>query len=106
MVNTASSRLLFLCCLSIALLYCYCYCQAVGGSLDAATDYLLNNPLPLLSQTLGGNFGPGLEQDELMRAIPMLLGYNVMVSTGSARQQLQEAGGGGQDDQGGRSSRL
>ena len=90
--------------LSIALLYCYC--QAVGGSLDAATDYLLNNPLPLLSQTLGGNFGPGLEQDELMRAIPMLLGDNVMVSTGGARQQPQEAGGGGQDDQGGRSSRL
>merc|ERR550532_3890890 len=53
---------------------------AVGGSLDAATDYLLNNPgtpilLPSLPQEGGG------EQDDLMRAIAMSLGEGVMVST-------------------------
>merc|ERR1719500_2691977 len=52
---------------------------AVGGSLDAATDYLLNNPgtpilLPSLPQEGGG------EQDDLMRAIAMSLGDGVMVS--------------------------
>ena len=52
--------------------------QAVGGSLDAATDYLLNNPLPPLQQSLGGGVG---EQDDLMRAIAMSLGENVIVST-------------------------
>ena len=55
--------------------------QAVGGSLDAATDYLLNNPLPPLQQSIAGGFGPGGEQDDLMRAIAMSLGENVMVST-------------------------
>ena len=53
---------------------------AVGGSLDAATDYLLNNPgtpilLPSLPQAEGGG-----EQDDLMRAIAMSLGDGVMVS--------------------------
>merc|ERR550532_1890940 len=31
--------------------------QAVGGSLDAATDYLLNNPLPPLQQSIAGAEG-------------------------------------------------
>ena len=58
--------------------------QAVGGSLDAATDYLLNNPLPPLQQSIAGGFGPGGEQDDLMQAIAMSLGENVMVSTDGA----------------------
>ena len=53
--------------------------NAVGGTLDAATDYLLNNPQslqPTLSSA--GGFGPGSgEQDDLMRAIAMSLGENV-----------------------------
>merc|ERR1719186_930827 len=57
---------------------------AVGGSLDAATDYLLNNPLPPLQQSIAGGFGPVGEQDDLMRAIAMSLGENVMVSTDGA----------------------
>ena len=56
--------------------------HAVGGTLDAATDYLLNNPLTPLQQSLGGAGG---EQDDLMRAIAMSLGgENVMVSTEGA----------------------
>jgi len=55
---------------------------AVGGSRDAATDYLLNNPLPPLQQIMATGFGGQTgEQDDLMRAIPMSLGENVMVST-------------------------
>jgi E3 ubiquitin-protein ligase HUWE1 len=63
--------------------------QMVGGNLDAATDYLLNNPLPSLllqqQQSLGGAGGSSnnsfVGQDDLMRAIAMSLGENVMVST-------------------------
>merc|ERR1719309_1602657 len=55
---------------------------AVGGSLDAATDYLLNNPLLPLQQSMATGFGGQAgEQDDLMRAIAMSLGENVMVST-------------------------
>eukprot|EP00092_Neocalanus_flemingeri_P041280 GFUD01044951.1.p1 GENE.GFUD01044951.1~~GFUD01044951.1.p1 ORF type:complete len:4316 (+),score=1501.53 GFUD01044951.1:136-13083(+) len=63
---------------------------AVGGSLDAATDYLLNNPLPPLQQSLAAGFGPGGEQDDLMRAIAMSLGENVMVSTDGAEAGTQQ----------------
>jgi len=63
---------------------------AVGGSLDAATDYLLNNPLPPLQQSLAAGFGPGGEQDDLMRAIAMSLGENVMVSTDGAETGAQQ----------------
>ena len=31
--------------------------QAIGGRLDAATNFLLNNPLPPLQKSLGGQFG-------------------------------------------------
>jgi len=63
---------------------------AVGGSLDAATDYLLNNPLPPLQQSLSTGFGQGGEQDDLMRAIAMSLGENVMVSTDGAEAGTQQ----------------
>merc|ERR1719186_2585309 len=63
---------------------------AVGGSLDAATDYLLNNPLPPLQQSLSAGFGPGGEQDDLMRAIAMSLGENVMVSTDGGEAGAQQ----------------
>ena len=49
--------------------------QAEGGSLDAAIDYLLNNPLHPLQQSLGGGVG---EQDDLMEAIARSLGENVI----------------------------
>ena len=55
--------------------------NAVGGTLDAATDYLLNNPLTPLQQSLSSGFGPTGEQDDLMRAIAMSLGENVIVSS-------------------------
>jgi len=64
---------------------------AVGGSLDAATDYLLNNPLPPLQQSLPSGFGPGGEQDDLMRAIAMSLGENVMVSTDGSETGAQSS---------------
>ena len=54
--------------------------NAVGGTLDQATDYLLNNPLPPLQVMPGLGSGVG-EQDDLMRAIAMSLGENVTVST-------------------------
>jgi len=64
---------------------------AVGGSLDAATDYLLNNPLPPLQQSLAPGFGGQAgEQDDLMRAIAMSLGENVMVSTDGAEAGAQQ----------------
>jgi len=64
---------------------------AVGGSLDAATDYLLNNPLPPLQQSLATGFGgQGGEQDDLMRAIAMSLGENVMVSTDGTEAGTQQ----------------
>ena len=55
--------------------------NAVGGTLDAATDYLLNNPLTPLQQNMGG--GAGGEQDDLMRAIAMSLGENLVATEGS-----------------------
>ena len=55
--------------------------QAVGGSLYAATDYLLNNPLPPLQRSIAGGCGPGGEQDDLMRAIAMSLGENVFLKS-------------------------
>lgn len=57
------------------------------GSIDQAADYLLNNPpLPPLNAGASGSGAPGSqggEQDELMRAIAMSLGENVMVSSDS-----------------------
>ena len=71
------------------------------NSLDQATDYLLNNPLPPLRQpSLGSRFAPPSlgqlgaafdfssgEQDDLMRAIAMSLGENVIVSTDPANPE-------------------
>ena len=66
------------------------------STLDQATDYLLNNPLPTLRPSSGlGGPGPSValapassvlsgsstEQDDLMRAIAMSLGENVIMST-------------------------
>eukprot|EP00095_Tigriopus_kingsejongensis_P000123 maker-scaffold450_size166944-snap-gene-0.20 protein:Tk00123 transcript:maker-scaffold450_size166944-snap-gene-0.20-mRNA-1 annotation:"hypothetical protein DAPPUDRAFT_313219" len=73
-------------------------------SLDQATDYLLNDPFPTTpnvsvggssgapGESLGGtgsaggsgSTGPGADQDELMRAIAMSLGENVLLSGGSS----------------------
>ncbi|XP_059079512.1 E3 ubiquitin-protein ligase HUWE1-like isoform X2 [Tigriopus californicus] len=73
------------------------------GSLDQATDYLLTNPFPPPSVPVvglsrggavasGGSFssaGPSMsgaaDQDELMRAIAISLGENVLVSGGSGQ---------------------
>ena len=69
--------------------------NAVGGTLDAATDYLLNNPLTPLHQSLSSGFGPpgsaGGEQDDLMRAIAMSLGENSVVSEGGAESSAPGA---------------
>ena len=68
---------------------CVVAMQAIGGRLDAATNYLLNNPLPPLQKSLGGRIGLGREEDYLKRAIAIWLGENVIVSTDAA-----EAGAG------------
>ena len=63
---------------------CVMAMQAIGGRLDAATNYLLNNPLPLLQKSIGGQIGLGREEEDLKRAIAMWLGDNVIVSTEAA----------------------
>ncbi len=79
--------------------------QMVGGNLDAATDYLLNNPLPSLlqqqQQQQGGGGGGGgsnsfIGQDDLMRAIAMSLGENVMVAADGAVSAIATAAAGGE----------
>jgi E3 ubiquitin-protein ligase HUWE1 len=82
--------------------------QMVGGNLDAATDYLLNNPLPpLLLQQGPGLGGSGsnsfVGQDDLMRAIAMSLGDNVMVAADGAGGA---AVAGGESATGGETSSL
>ena len=72
--------------------------QMVGGNLDAATDYLLNNPLPplLLQQQPGASSNNiFVGQDDLMRAIAMSLGDNVMVAADGSGSSSGGAANGG-----------